>query len=189
MKRIEHLFYLLVLIGATVSCDPAEKYKAEISEMDSCIAVIEDLETKLDGINFDSLMIMVDHVKHNEALLKQYYHPDTLDEHFGRLMNECKGIRKKMPELQGKEMKFGDELNAIKHQFMDLKTDAANGVYSDEKLRDYINKEKADLQIVESIFIEFYETQKQQSLIYYTDVPEVDAYIENLMAKNDSIPE
>lgn len=187
----KELFWLIaVLVIGFTSCDPAKQYQAEIEEIDSCITHIEDLEAKLDGIEFDSLIMMVDHVLKNEELIKQYYKPDTLDASFGMLMNECKGVRKNLKGIEGAEMKYGDELNAIKHQFMDLKTDIENGVLKEDKIKEYLEKEKKDLSIVSAKFLEFHDQTVLQSQIYYHDVPQVDAYIEKLIqAQSDSLTE
>ncbi len=115
MKLFKLIGLLSVLIVGT-SCDPAKEFKTEITEIDSCITAIEEMESRLEGINFDSLMIMVNHVKQNEGQLQLYYRPDTLNEELGSLMNECKGIRKQMSNSGGKQLLYTDEMNAVKHQ-------------------------------------------------------------------------
>ena len=53
---------------------------------------------------------------------------------------------------------FGDELNAIKHQFIDLKKDIMNGVFKKEQVTEYLAVEKAALDKVSLSFGSFYGT-------------------------------
>lgn len=181
-------FLFFVLTGLTlVSCDPKDQFKAELATIDSCMAVMDTLQKKHDGIDFDSLKLMVEHVSKNEALVKQYYQPDTLDEAFGKDMNDSKSVRKKLGDASQFDMKYAEEMNAIKHQLMDLKEDVTNGVLSTEQINEYIAVEKAALKKVEIGFLGFYETQLIEKARYYLVVPRVDAYLEKLIGERDSL--
>ena len=186
MKRLSFILGLPILF-IFAACNPANEFETELSEIDSLIAHIEKREAELDGIEFDSLKMMVDHVNKNEELIGQYYRPDTLDEDFGRLMNECKGIRKKLTNLDKKYIDYGDEMNAIKHQFMDLKEDILNGILGKEKIDEYLTKEKKDWEVTELTFVEFNEMQKKQSKVYYVSVPKVDQYLERIITESDTL--
>lgn len=177
-------FFTLLLLG---SCDPASQYKTELDEIDSYLHRIDSLETKFDGIVFDSLTMMVEHVKTNENLIKDLYQPDTLNANFGRLMNDSKAIRKTLSDVGGFETTIGDELNAVKHQLMDLKEDILAGLFSDEQIREYIDIEKEALAKVDEIFSNFYITQETEKARYYEVVPQVDAFIEELKAKRETM--
>ena len=175
---------LIGLIGwISASCDPATTYKAELSEIDSCMLRIDTLENLLDGIEFDSLKMMVDHVKENEATIKEIYHPDTVDSRFGRWMTDSKSIRKSLTNLDSRKMNYGDELNAVKHQFMDLEEDIRNGVLNDDQVKDFLATEKEALEKVDATVISFYNLQEMEKKKYYYSVPRVDAYIEKLKAQ------
>jgi hypothetical protein len=175
---------LIGLIGwLNASCDPAASYQAELSEIDSCMLRIDTLENLLDGIEFDSLKMMVDHVKENEATIKEIYHPDTVDSHFGRWMTDSKSIRKTLTNLDSRKMNYGDELNAVKHQFMDLEEDIRNGVLDDEQVKDFLATEKEALERVDLTVMSFYNLQEMEKKKYYYSVPRVDAYIEKLKAQ------
>ncbi len=169
-----------------MSCDPAEQYKTELAEIDSYLSRIDSLENKFDGIEFDSLRLMVDNVNENEDLIKELYSPDTLDAAFGRQMNDAKAIRKTLADVDRYEGTIGDELNAVKHQLMDLKADILEGLYKDDQIREYLDIEKAALTKVDQTFYEFYETQAAEKKRYYLVVPKIDAFIEELKAKRES---
>ena len=186
MKLLK-LSYLFAVLIVAVSCDPAKQFEAEIQEVDSCITSIEQMEERLEGIKFDSLMFMVDHIRMNENRLEMYYRPDTLNEDLGRLMNDCKGIRKSLPDLKGKKTYFADEMNAIKNQFKTLKEDIVNGLFDKEQIDKYLEKEKADLEILAITFNGFDELQKKQSETYYYAVPKVDEYIKEMIAQSDTL--
>ncbi|MGB1103781.1 MAG: hypothetical protein ACPG21_09140 [Crocinitomicaceae bacterium] len=172
---------LTVFLGFSMaSCDPAEAYKTELTEIDSCLKRIDTLETLFDGIDFDTLQIMVDHVIANEKTIKEIYQPDTLDVTFGRHVNDSKIIRKTLTNLGNKQLSYSDELNAIKNQFMDLEDDIRNGVLTEDQIKTYLNTEKEALRKVDLIVIDFYETQKREKERYYYAVPYVDDYIEKL---------
>lgn len=178
---------LVITLFTVAACDPASQYKTELEEIDAYLSRIDSLETKFDGIVFDSLNIMVEHVKKNEGLIKALYQPDTLNASFGRLMNDSKSIRKTLSDVGGFEISIGDELNAVKHQLMDLKEDILAGLYSDEQIHEYITIEKEALAKVDELFADFYVTQETEKARFYEVVPQVDAFIEELKIKRETV--
>ncbi len=188
MKNITKLFFALIMTSATlISCDPADQYKTEITEMDSCLVKLDSLETLFDGIEFDSLNMMLEHVLKNEEVIKQIYSPDTVNEDFGRKMNDSKAIRKRLKNIGKDQITYGDELNAVKHQFIDLKEDVTEGVLSDEQVKEYLNVEKAALSKVSLAFEGFYQMQKEEKYRYYQVVPEIFEFIENLKKELEAV--
>jgi hypothetical protein len=191
MKGLNHvtkfIFLLIVIPIFTVSCDPAKEFKTEISEIDRHLAEIDSMENILDGIDFDSLTLMVEHVKRNEAEIKRIYTPDTLNEEFGRQMNDCKAIRKNLGNVAKDQALYGDELNAIKHQLIDLQADAKSGVLNKEQVTEYLAVEKAALDKVSLSFGSFYGMVSAERYRYQVVAPKVDAFIEELKLKNDQL--
>lgn len=180
MKRI----LLIGLAGlGLISCDPKSQYKEELTKIDSLQVTVTKLEERYDNIQFDSLKLMVEHVESNEDSIHLYYQPDTLNEEFGRWMTECKTIRKRLSGLDKKKMDYGDEINAIKHQLINLHDDVEAGLYSKDEIQGYIKKEEGDLKKVYDSFMEFYEVQKAEKRIYYVTVPKVDIFIAGLERK------
>ena len=179
------IFAITISVCSLLSCNPSKKFTNELTTIDSCITVIEEMEEHLNGINFDSLDVMVQHVQHNESVIKRLYMSDTVDNDFARMMNECKGLRKTMEGSKAKKIKYGDELNALKHQFMDLKTDIMDGRFSKEQIDGYLSKEKRDMHIVHDSFYEFYDLQLKQTKIYYSNVPVVDKYVQDLLEREN----
>ena len=186
-KQIFPFFLAASFLLTLVACDPASQYKTELDEIDSYLTRIDSLETKFDGIEFDSLNMMVEHVKKNESLIKELYNPDTLNAEFGSLMNDSKMIRKTLADVGGFESSIGDELNAVKHQLMDLKEDILAGLFSDYQIREYIAIEKEALAKVDDIFANFYATQLEEKNRFYYVVPKVDAFIEDLKVKSEVV--
>ena len=186
MRGTKKIFILLGISVLLVSCNPASQYKTEIAQIDSCLTRLDSLETIYDGIDFDSLNYMYDHVIDNEKLIKELYKPDTLNEELGRDMNDSKAIRKRLNSIRQDEMIYGDELNAVKHQFMDLKEDILNGVLSEEQITSYIGAEIAALKKVDDAFTAFCEMIKMEKERYYMVVPDVDEFIEVLKTESDS---
>ena len=186
-KQIFPFFLAASFLLTLVACDPASQYKTELDEIDSYLTRIDSLETKFDGIEFDSLNMMVEHVKKNESLIKELYNPDTLNAEFGRLMNDSKMIRKTLADVGGFESSIGDELNAVKHQLMDLKEDILAGLFSDDQIREYIAIEKEALAKVDDIFANFYATQLEEKNRFYDVVPKVDTFIEDLKVKSEVV--
>ncbi|NOQ75128.1 MAG: hypothetical protein GQ574_24150 [Crocinitomix sp.] len=181
------VFALIVIPLIALSCDPAKEFKTELDDIDAHLVHLDSLENLLDGIDFDSLTIMVEHVKSNEAEIKELYTPDTLNETFGRQMNDCKAIRKNLGNVGKDESLYGDELNAIKHQFLDLKDDIKNGVLSKEQITEYVAVEKAAMDKVSLSFGSFYNMVSAERYRYHVVVPKVDAFIAELKTKNDEL--
>ena len=173
--------FILLMLG---SCDPSNKYQKEIDQIDSSLVVLNDIETTLNGIDFDSLMFMVDHVRSNEDTIKKYYDPDTVSLYIGIRLNESKGIKKTLSEAKGKEIVFRTEIDALKKQFSDLKTDIENGVLKEDKMQEYIQNELQALNILNQSFVSFYDKQKVSKEFYYHSVPVIDSLIVEL--KNEA---
>jgi len=181
MKILVPIFIFISL--SLTSCDPAAKYKTEIAEVDSCLVVLDSIEMKFNGIEFDSLQMMVDHVLMNEDTIEKYYHPDTVSMEIGIRMNDSKGIRKTLKNLEEKERVFREEIAALKIQLENLKADISNGVLAKEKIDEYIATEKTDLNVLNLSFNDFYSLQKSQCLYYYASVPIIDEFIIQLKSE------
>ena len=150
MKNIISFSIVVGLVVNLTACDPSEQFKEELAEIDSLEVFVEDFEGKYESIEFDSLKLMVEEVEQNERDIKSFYSPDTINEELGKQMLECKSIRKKLSGSDAKKMTFGDELNAIKHQLINLRSDIENGLLNEEDIRRYIDvdwfeKEKKEL--------------------------------------------
>jgi hypothetical protein len=170
-----------VLVISISSCNPADKYEAEIAEIDSCLALLDSIEIKYNGIEFDSLKMMVEHVKANEDSIHKYYRPDTLSLEVGTKMNESKGVRKKLSDVDQRQRAFDIEIPATRKQLMTLKTDISNGVLSEDKIKQYLMEEKDAFNKLNIAFKNFYTMQKQQKSYYYAAVPYIDKLIEQLI--------
>ena len=178
------LFILLCIAFLFSSCDPAKKYEAEINEIDSSLAVLDTLESQFNGIEFDSLKYMVEHVLRNEDSVKKYYRPDTVSLYIGIRMNESKGIRKTMKNLDSRKKEYGGEIAAMQKQFKDLKADIEEGILKKEDIEKYLAEEKADLEQLNQSFTGFYELQEREKRFYYHAVPTIDSLI--LALKNEA---
>jgi hypothetical protein len=183
---MKYLFLSISLFSffAITSCDPAAQHEKEISKIDSCLNVLAEIEEKYNGIEFDSLTFMVDHVLMNEDTMKKYYSPDTLSMDIGVRMNDCKGIRKTMKGVDVKKDDFKKEIEELTIQFTNLKEDILTGVLTDEQINEYLSRELFDLNILDISFIDFYEMQLVQKKYYYSSVPFIDELIVEL--KNEA---
>ena len=180
MKNRVSVSLLAVVTILFAACNPSDQFKEELAEIDSLEVFVHDFEAKYESIEFDSLKMMVEEVEQNERDIKNFYSPDTVNEELGRQMLECKSIRKKLSGSDSKKMVFGDEINAIKHQFIDLRSDIEAGLLTSEEIRRYIDEESAALRAFEVSFLEFYEIQLVEKKIYYSEVPKVNAFIESI---------
>lgn len=180
------IIFISFLMFAVGSCNPSEKYKTEIAEIDSCLNVLDSVEALYNGIEFDSLKLMVEHVLDNEDSIQVYYHPDTLSLEIGTRMNECKGIRKSLKNLDAKRDDFAAEIDAVRLQLTNLKTDIENGAFAEEKMKGYIDEEKMALNVLNLSLTDFYNLQQLQKRYYYYSVPFIDELI--VQWKNEAEP-
>ena len=178
--RIIYFSLLLMLILGTTSCDPASKYKSEIAQIDSCLTVLDSIEALYNGIEFDSLNMMVSHVIANEDSIHKYYHPDTLSMMIGIRMSESKGVRKKLQNVDVQKQSFDIEFPGTRKQLIDLKTDITNGVLSSDKVEQYVKSEVKAFNDLNIAFTKFYKMQIEQKLFYYSAVPIIDDFIEQI---------
>lgn len=177
MKRLFFFGLSIISIVSMTSCSPADKYEAELAEIDSCMTVLDSIELTVNGIDFDSLIYMVDKVKANEDSIAKYYKPDTLSLEVGIRMNECKGIRKSLKNLEFKEQEYMTEVEALRTQFTNLRTDIENGVLEEEKVKGYLEEEKAALNVLNLTVSDFYTLQELEKAYFYHSVPFVDDLI------------
>lgn len=189
MKKILGGLMLIILLLTMNGCDPANQYEKEIASIDSCMAVLDSIETKMQGIEFDSLVMMVAHVERNESEYKEFYVDDTLDSDFGLHMTYCKGIRKTMKGAKGKQKEFQDEIAALRVQLTTLKEDILNGVLKKDQINEYLHNERDDLEKLNLVFTSFYDSHIVEKGIYYTSVPVIDARIEKMKAQRLVIEE
>jgi len=168
------------------SCDPAKEFEAELKTIDSCMTRIDELEKMYMEINFDSLQLMVDHIMYNEDMMKKYYKSDTVNRDLGIYMNNCKGFRKSLKDLHGKQVGFQDEIFALRVQFKNMKTDIMNGALTKEQVADYLPAEKEAVNNLDLRLVEFYELQKSQIPIYHDAVPVVDMYVSTLVVPDSN---
>lgn len=180
MKTFYFFALVTLLVGTMTSCDPAKEFEIELKVIDSCITEIDKIDILYKGIEFDSLQYMVDHVNHNEKMMKDYFVADTIDMLLGSYMNNCKGVRKSMGNIAVNKEEFGKEITAQYNQFSNLKTDILNGVLDKEQINNYLTTEKNSLSEFSFAFMNFYDNQKAQSQIYYQCVPFVDEYVKTL---------
>ena len=174
------IFSLAISALTLSSCDPASKYSGEITKIDSCLSILDTLQLKYDGIEFDSLQYMVDHVLRNEDSIKKYYNPDTLSMEIGTRMNDCKGIRKTLKGVKSKKVDYAAEITELTAQFESLKKDISNGVLTEDQMNEYLARELFDLNILHLSFDDFNAMQKVQKKYYYASVPHIDALIVEL---------
>ena len=76
----------------------------------------------------------------------------------------------------------GSEL--LQNQLDDLRTDILNGVLKEEQIKEYIDREKNDLNVFSRRFNEFYDLQKKESNYFYASCPIIDSFIVKL--KNEA---
>ncbi|MCB9224425.1 MAG: hypothetical protein R2780_06165 [Crocinitomicaceae bacterium] len=171
---------LALVLSLFSACSPSSKYKAEIAQIDSCLTMLDSLEEVFNGIEFDSLTLMVNHVKANEDSIHKYYYPDTLSREIGMRMTECKGIRKQLQNREVQKETFTNEFPATRKQLNNLKSDITNGVLSEEKVKQYVEVEVNAFNDLNLAFTNFYEMQELQKLFYYSAVPVIDALIEQI---------
>jgi len=183
-KIILPFCFLTVMVS---SCDPAKKFESELNTIDSCVVMLNEIDSLYKGIKFDSLSLMVSHINTNEEYMQKYYKSDTIDQLLADYMNNCKGFRKSFKNLEATKTEFTEEIAAINLQLANLKTDILNGVFDKEEIAGYLAAEKEALNNLNLKFSEFYTTQKEQTNIYYLAVPFVDNYVKALNISEDSI--
>lgn len=185
---LKRIFYPAVIGILCASCDPSTQFKSEIDEIDSLQSIVTDYEEKYESIDFDSLKIIVAHIEQNESDIEKYYIPDTINMELARQLMFSKEVRKKMTGADSKKMIFGDEVNAIKHQLINLKSDVKEGVLTKEEINGYIGSERSAILNFEHPFSEFYELQLYAKEVYSLDVVKVDSFIQSIkLAKIEEV--
>lgn len=177
-------FIVLFTVVGFVSCDPANTYKKEISSIDSCLTIVDSLQTVFDGIEFDSLALMYENTADNERVIKKYYIADTVNRSLASKLNEAKSVRKSFQSLPDDKKKMEDELLLATTQLANLKTDITNGVLNKDQIEQYLNQEKKALNELYLTIIGFDKMQRTQKARYYYCADDIQAFANQLIEEN-----
>ena len=178
MKYILILFLVLFLIS---SCDNAKKYKTEISEIDSQQLKLDSLESVINGINIDSLVFMQKEADDNELIIKRYYFADTINMTFANKLDKNKGVRKSLDGIESQKESILNELNEIKVQFINLKSDVLGGLYDSKQINNYLNVERLDVDQLTLNIKGFNLNQLKQKKNFYFSNPQISEYCKLLL--------
>ena len=178
MKQILLVLSALFLI---TSCDNAVKYKTELSEIDLYQSKLDSLGEEINGIEFDSLVYMQAEADKNEKIIKTHYAPDTIEVVFAEKLNFNKGVRKSLKAVVKQKGDMIKEIDELKIQFKNLKTDILEGIYDADQITDYLNVEKLDYDILELSIREFNLNQSKQKKNFYYANPQIAEYVEIIM--------
>ncbi len=175
-------FLLLTFLGffSFVSCDPSSQFSGEISTIDSCLTQLDELEDVYNEIDFDTLELMVMHVKENEAHISDLYRPDTINTELGQMMTDAKSVRKRLSKVRNYQETYFNELNELKHQFINLKEDILAGLLAEEEINNYLKTEMAALTTFELMFLDFNKVQQEEKERYDVTTPGIDAFVQKL---------
>lgn len=182
------LFCVVAILLSLTACDPASKYSKQISEIDSCMTVLDTIELRYYEIDFNGLDSLVKNILQNEADIKKYYVSDTIYQDLAKNLNKCKGIRKYFGDVKKDQIEFHEEIKALKGQFENLKTDISNGTLKEDQMNQYLTNEKSDLDLLNRSFSEFYERYEKALVVEEVCLPMVDNFVKELKANRDSIP-
>jgi hypothetical protein len=172
---------MLGLVLLAVSCDNATKYKTEISEIDTYQLKLDSLVDEINGIEIDSLIYMQAEAEKNEKIIKEYYAPDTIDAYFAEKLNYNKGVRKSLKAVEKQKGDLLKEIDELKIQFKNLKTDILEGICTQDQITDYLNVEKLDYDILALSFKEFNLNQNKQKISFYYANPQIAEYVEIIL--------
>ncbi len=178
MKYFTFIVLGLVLLTA---CNPQTKYAEELKEIDAYTQKLDSIEIILNGIDFDSLAYMQETASSNEKLIKRFYVSDTIDQNFAQKLDYNKSVRKLLKGALNERDKMFDELNALKTQFANLKTDILNGQYSKEQINNYLSVEKSDTKMLLMSIDEYNKMQNIQKKYFYSAAPAISAYLTKIM--------
>lgn len=181
-------YFFLLVVGLVVlsACNPETKYVDELKEIDAYSKKLDSVETILNGIDFDSLVYMQETAASNEKLIKRFYVSDTIDQDFAQKLTYNKSVRKFLKGADEEKVKMYDELKALKNQFVNLKTDILNGLYSKAQISNYLSAEKKDTDMLLKSVSEFDEIQKLNKSYFYFSTPSISAYLTKIMNEKQS---
>jgi hypothetical protein len=184
IKQILSFVSVLLLI---TSCDNTVKYKAELAEIDLYESKLDSLDDEINGIEFDSLVYMQAEADKNEKIIKTHYAPDTIDVIFAEKLNLNKGVRKSLKAVMKQKGDMLKEIDELKIQFKNLKTDIYEGIYDADQITDYLNVEKLDYNILYFSVIEFDLNQTKQKKGFYYANPQIAKYVEIIMNELETL--
>ena len=183
-NKIAKAFVLFSLGITFISCDPATTYKKEIEEIDSCFALVDSLQNEFNGIEFDSLDYMYNHVLSNEDNIKKYYYSDTVNEMLAGQLNDSKSIRKRFKNIELDRTVLQEKLTTSLNQLENLEEDIRNGVLTEDQIKQYLADEKEAANEVYVEFESFYLMQESEKKRFYQFTPAIDAFVEQLLNDN-----
>ena len=175
--------FLLAILGLLVlsACNPETKYADELKEIDTYTKKLDSVETILNGIEFDSLVYMQKTAADNEKLIKRFYVSDTIDQVFAQKLAYNKSVRKFLKKADEEKIKMVNELDALKKQFTNLKTDILNGLYNKEQIKNYLKIEEDDTEMLLKSVMDYDIIQKRHKTYFYYSTPSISSYLTKTM--------
>jgi DNA integrity scanning protein DisA with diadenylate cyclase activity len=183
---MKHLFLCILGLVVLSACNPEVKYADELKEIDTYTKKLDTVESVLNGIEFDSLIYMQEVASSNEKLIKRFYVNDTINQDFAQKLTYNKSVRKFLKGADKEKVKMYNELNALKSQFANLKTDIINGLYNKEQISNYLSVEKKDSDMLLKSVTEFDKIQKLNKSYFYFATPSISAYLTKIMNEKQS---
>ena len=171
----------LASIFVFISCDNEKKYKTELLQIEIHSVKLDSLDEIINGIQIDSLVLIQKIATNNELTIKTYYLTDTIDMVFAEKMNMNKGVRKSLAEVEKQKEGLISELQELKLQYFNLKTDIIAGLYNKEQIVDYLNVEKLDFDMLTVNIKEFELNSKKQLESFYYANPQISKYCNELL--------
>jgi DNA integrity scanning protein DisA with diadenylate cyclase activity len=183
---MKHFFLGILGLILLSACNPETKYADELKEIDAYTKKLDTIETILNGIEFDSLVYMQEVASSNEKLIKRFYVGDTIDQDFAQKLTFNKSVRKFLKGTNKEKVNMYAELNALKTQFANLKTDIINGLYNKEQISNYLSVEKKDTDMLLRSVTEFDKIQTLNKSYFYFATPSISAYLTKIMNEKQS---
>lgn len=178
---MKNLVLAVLVILAFASCDNAKKYKTEIAEIDSTQLQLDSLETLINSIDIDSLVYMQKEASANEAVIRQYYLPDTVDMTFAGKLDRNKRVRKSLSSVESQKVNILKELVEIRMQYTNLKKDVLAGLYDKKQVENYLNVERLDFDQLYINIKSYNDLQIEQKKNFYYANPQIKEYCEILL--------
>lgn len=178
--------FVLALLGLIfVACNPEKKYASQLTEIANFEERLDSLQSVIENIKFDSLVIIQKAAEMSEKSMKIYYTADTISPDLATKMQFNKMVRKGLQNITLKKRGIGIEMGQLRTQFQNLKQDIKAGLLKEEQIKEFLLKEAEAYQLFADRITETVTSQTEHLKNYYFAKPLIDEYIAKIKPAED----
>ncbi|MGQ0828045.1 MAG: hypothetical protein ACT4ON_06595 [Bacteroidota bacterium] len=140
-KKSAIFFSIIIAILVFSACNPSDKYKADIQQLDSLSHLLDSSQMKLLMIDTAKILTIETQLKANLDSVEQNS-SDTISREQALLLSEYSSSQNVFEKIKQEYVKLSSEIKRSKTQILNLIHDLTKGNLEEEQAAKYVQEEK-----------------------------------------------